>query len=384
VGPWLIVLAAGLAPLVTHGSDDAAHAGVVAIVDPTGLAICSGTVIDPHFVLTAAHCVAPPPPSGSRVVVGSAVGSPAASASIATFRAHPAFDSVALTDDAALLVLAEALPVAPVPLGSSPPAVASDVTVVGWGETTGDAGDYGTKRIGTAIVTAVDALTFQVAPHPSQPCGGDSGGPALVTTGAVESVVGITSHGDIGCSEQATYTRVDAVTADFISPTLAALGSGTANVGERCLYAEQCAGGAGACVTASDEPDLTYCTEGCSVNADCPQGMICVSVPNASQCRYPVPTPGAFGGLCGTDSDCVEGMCSGGTCTFRCAPTGDNTCPNGAPCEEQGGGIDFFCVAPLSTIRGGSCAVGSSPNGAAEACIAGALLVAVGGRRRRR
>ena len=385
MSPWLILLAGGLTPLVTHGSTDAADPGVVAIVDSTGQLICSGTVINPHFVLTAAHCVVPTFPSGSVVVVGSTVGAPAASVSVAAYRADPAFDTSTIEHDDALVVVAEALAVAPVPLGTSAPGVGSDVTVVGWGTTSGDAGDYGTKRDGIAKVTGVDALTFQVAPDPSQPCGGDSGGPAFVTTGVVEYVVGITSHGDVGCSEQATFTRVDAVTAGFIAPTLAALGTGTASAGERCLYAEQCAGGAGACVTAPDEPDLTYCTEGCSVNADCPSGMICVSVANGSQCRYPVPTPGALGGVCGADSDCVEGICYEETCAIRCGPTsGDDACPNGAACEGQGDGIDFFCVAQPPTVAGGSCAVGSSPDGAAAACIAGALLVAAGGRRRRR
>lgn len=386
MGSALIVLAAGIVPLVTHGQQDTADPGVVAIVDPSGLAFCSGTLIDPHFVLTAAHCVEPTFAQGSRAVVGPTVGSPTASAAIATFRAHPAFDPGTLTDDAALLVLAAPLAVAPVPLGATAPAVGSQITVVGYGETAADAGDFGTKHVGTAMVTAVDALTFQVAPDPSQPCAGDSGGPALLASRAVESVVGITSQGDTACSTGATFTRVDAVTADFIAPTLAALGPGTAGTGERCLYPEQCAAGTGACVTAPDAPALTYCTTSCSVTADCPSAMICVPAGNGSQCRYPVPTPGAFGGRCVVDSDCVEGMCFGGSCTFRCAPTGDDPCPYGAACEEQGNGIDFFCVALAPSASGSACAVTASPHDDAAgcgACIAGALLCLAGARRRR-
>jgi hypothetical protein len=380
--PW-ILLAGDITPLVAHGSDDTDHPAVVAIVDPNGVTTCSGTVIDPHFVLTAAHCVVPAPAHGTRVVTGSAVGSPTASVSIAAFRAHPAFDPSSLGHDAALLVLADVLPAAPMPLGSSAPVVGSEVTVVGWGETAGDASDYGNKRVGTASVTAVDALTFQVAPHPSQPCEGDSGGPALFTEAGAESVVGIASHGDSACSTQASYTRVDAVIGDFIAPTRAALGPGTAALGQRCLYREQCAAGPDACVAAPDEPDLGYCTAGCSVHADCAQGMFCVSVPpGGSQCRYPVPTPGAFGGACQSDSDCVDGVCPDGTCTLRCIPGGDG-CPNGATCEEQGTGIDFFCARPPVQVTGGACAVGSSADGTCLEIAAGALLALSVGRRRR-
>jgi hypothetical protein len=380
-----VILTSSLVPFITHGGDDPGHPAVAVLVDPSGHAFCSGTVIEPNLVLTAAHCVAQNFPSGSTAVLGSVVGSPTASAPIATYRADPAFNQDTLEHDAAILVLAQALPATPVPLATSAPAVGSTVTVVGWGETSGDAGNGGTKRDGVAKVTAVAALTFEVAPDPSLPCVGDSGGPGLATAGGATSIVGITSHGDAACSATATYTRVDAETAGFIAPVLAEFAAGTASVGERCLCPEQCAGGASACVAATDAQGLSYCTSACSADQGCPSGMSCVSAgASGSRCRYPVPTPGAFGGRCNVDSDCVAGECEGGTCTLPCIPGGDAGCPEGATCEEQDASIEFFCSAPVlpaSAASGGSCAVGSSTDGGAAACVAGVLLVVA--RRRR-
>jgi hypothetical protein len=348
---------------------------------------CSGTVIDPHFVLTAGHCIVPEIARGASVVIGSTAAAPTAAIPVALSRVDPAYDPVTRTHDAALLVLAGAAPVAPVPLAAVGPSLGASVKMVGWGETAGDAGDYGTKRTGTALVVATDALTFQVGPGPSLPCTGDSGGPALLSLNGAESIVGITSHGDPACVVSASYTRADAVTADFIEPTFAALGAGSASPGTRCLYPEQCAGGPGACVTSLDEPGLAYCTEGCSASADCPSGMLCVAVgSNDSQCRYPVPTPGAFGGRCVADSDCLVGVCASGACSIRCTPAGE-TCPGDSVCEEQGTGIDFFCVAPPPAVTGSACAV-VSPLGSSLGALPGTVLslgavVAIGRRRRR-
>lgn len=382
----LVATAATLSPLVSHGASDPGHAAVVAIVDASGHTTCSGTLVDPHFVLTAAHCAVPQIAHGASVVAGASVASPGATAPIVAMRTHPAYDPATFADDAGLLVLGAGLPVMPATLGPDPPANGSTLTAVGWGETSGDAGDYGTKRSGTVLVTNVSALSFDVAPGPSLPCVGDSGGAAFAGTGAGELLVGITSHGDDACAVHATYTRVDAVTADFVRPTLAALGPGTARPGSRCLFPEQCSGGAGTCVGAPDQPGLAYCTQACALNADCPKGMTCAAMGiGHMECLYPVPTPGAFGGSCSADADCYDGVCVAGTCTMRCVPTGDS-CPAGATCQEQGGGIDFYCVPAPAPAPTGGCSVErrSRAGRAAALTLALATLLAVARARRRR
>ncbi|HEY6461758.1 MAG TPA: trypsin-like serine protease, partial [Polyangiaceae bacterium] len=303
---------------------------------------------------------------------------------IAASRVHPGVDAVSLADDAAILVLASGAPAAPVPLAGSAPAVNATVTLVGWGETGPDAGDFGTKRTGTSTVSEVDATTFTVAALPSQPCEGDSGGPALASDG---SLAGITSHGDAACAAGAVYTRVDAVAADFVTPTLAALGDGTSAPGQRCLYPEQCAAGAGACITADDDPDVHYCTTGCAFDADCPHGMLCVATADLrTRCVYPFPTPGAIGAPCSGDGDCAEGTCtSAGACGMPCV-SGGAACPGASQCTLLGG-VDFECTFSVGPQAedGASCTL-APPASAAPFVLALPVVVALvrAGRRRRR
>ncbi len=362
-------------PFVTQGVHDSGDPAVVAIVDAEGVTACTATIIGAHFALTAGHCIGAHTGVGARIVVGSDVGNPVASVPITGARVHPAFDPNTFANDAAVLVLGSASPVPALPLATSEPSVGATVAVVGWGESLAQAMDWGTKLSGTALVTVLDPLFVHAAPDPSQPCAGDSGGPLFPASGP-RVVAGITSHGDSACAEESFYTRIDTVTADFIDPALA---------GSRCLYPEQCVSGSGACVPATDDPRLTYCTEVCEVNADCPRSMLCVAVaPGTSQCRYPVPTPGAFGGVCAVDGDCIAGTCVAGICTTRCNPADANACPASSSCEATSGGIDFFCSAPTFAAPTGGCsAAPRTRRWPTWALVAAAAVLAAGLRRAR-
>lgn len=377
---------------ITRGTPDTGDPALVGIVSPMKGLECTGVLVTPYVVLTAAHCSVPAIASGATVVVGSSVASSVASVPVVAAVPNPQFDPATFDGDVGLLVLGAAAPATPIAIGPAPK-VGDTVEIVGWGLTGEDAGDLGTKREGTTTVTAVSSTSFDVAAHPSQPCAGDSGGPALVTSQGTVFVVGIVSHGDAACSAGATYARPDAFEASFITPTLARYAPGTAATGDRCLFQAQCAGGAASCVAATDDPSLTYCTKACSGSGDCPATMTCASAGGGMQCLYPVPTPGAYGAPCQSDSDCVEGECSSadsptpsaGVCALRCEPQ-SASCPSGYACQQTGA-IDFFCIATPSSASGGGGGSGGgcglAPGTESRFGLLGACLLLVVGAVRR-
>src|SRR5262249_10892878 len=70
----------------------------------------------------------------------------------------------------------------------------------------------GERRSGTSRVSSVEGDRIGLAPDPSQPCAGDSGGPVFVDG----ALTGVTSRGDADCAGGAVAMRVEA-SRDFIA-----------------------------------------------------------------------------------------------------------------------------------------------------------------------
>jgi secreted trypsin-like serine protease len=194
----------GLKPKIINGTRCAAgDSPLVAIVinNRSGQGLCTGTMITPTTVLTAAHCFFDV--TGGGVVAGGASFS--LRSPIARTALHPNLvrnPNGDVQNDVAIVTLRSPLPLPTLPVWGSRKAESGDIVgIFGFGRD--GTGDYGNLTSGEMLVSSVSSGEFDAffdGTTGSNTCFGDSGGPALYSGDNASGdfsvgVLGITSSG---------------------------------------------------------------------------------------------------------------------------------------------------------------------------------------------
>jgi V8-like Glu-specific endopeptidase len=244
---------------IIGGETDTGDPSVVAVyaqqVGATSGFLCTGSVIAPTVVLTAAHCVSPSETGAdARFVVLTAANinqRGGQQLAVKEVHANPRWSARNLEGghDEGIVILAAPTSLAPLPFNRR--ALASSATgaalrIVGYGLDDGvDQTGAGVKRQALTKLGSISNALIEVGDRRKGTCNGDSGGPAFMKLGGVETIVGTTSYGDETCSDGGFDARVD-VDLDFIEPFLADASCTPACAGRAC-GGDGCGGTCGAC-----------------------------------------------------------------------------------------------------------------------------------------
>src|SRR5690606_5305440 len=207
------------------------EAVVAILADGAGSAqqFCTGTLVAPRVVVTAAHCLTPNVAFGvsaMAVFFGDRLDAAGTTRRVTEVAAHPDWTAEGVPNDIGLIALDEDAPVPPIEMISAdaPGEVGEPVRLIGFGITTSGATDNGIKREGTAEIERSMPSTIYLTAQPSLTCNGDSGGPLYLERGGRWVFAGIHSRSD--CEVESLNERIDAHRESRVAPFIDRHGGG--------------------------------------------------------------------------------------------------------------------------------------------------------------
>jgi len=295
---------------IVGGNPESGYPAVGALVD-NGQPFCSGTLVAPTTVVTAAHCLQGESATGKAFFIGTDANNPATGESFpaTSLHVHPQYNEMTMENDIAIMELSQPASSTPIPYACAALTQADAgavVLMVGYGVTAENNTDVGIKRSVEVRISEVlpTQWAYTVEATPAGTCYGDSGGPGLREIGGIWTLIGATSYGTGECEAVGTrgYSTQVGAFADFVD-----------------TYAGLCGGGGGG---GGGDP--------CEENGWYGDG-ICDDF-------CPLPDPDCGGGGGGGDICEENGWYGDGICDPFCLmPDPD--------CGGGGGGGDDFCEA---------------------------------------
>ena len=187
------------------GQDDPAIKSTVGIFrkGDTNRPTCSGTLVGPNHIVTAAHCLDKEP-----LKIGFGQKANETTFKVASYMKHP--DYVSYPDIGLIVFDGMIDPKKHKIVDIRPPIKGEKILISGFGITSSSKRDHGVLRITQTKVSRINKKTLQFYSVPDRkgPCNGDSGGPVFVKEGEALVLIGATSGG-LDCSlGGAIYTNV--------------------------------------------------------------------------------------------------------------------------------------------------------------------------------